>query len=155
MCQSDLEEYDGNVVVIAGDMPLVRSETLSLLVERHEKENSAVTLATAVLEDPTGYGRIVRDEYGNLEGIVEQADCSEAQLQVTEVNPSYYCFDKGLLFWALGQVRPDNVKNEYYLTDALRILIRAGHRAVAITAVRRGVSERPRGVRWECGRDRR
>ena len=135
VCREALADFEGNLLVIAGDMPLLRSETLRLLIQRHEKERSAVTLATALLEDPTGYGRIVRDEYGNLEGIVEEGDCSEAQRRIKEVNPSYYCFDKDLLFWALGQVRPDNVKGEYYITDALHILIRAGHRAVAVTAV--------------------
>ncbi|HPZ99115.1 MAG TPA: UDP-N-acetylglucosamine pyrophosphorylase, partial [Phycisphaerae bacterium] len=88
-----------------------------------------------LVDDPTGYGRIVRDSYGNLEGIVEESDCSPEQKKIKEVNPSYYCFNKKLLFEALEQVRPDNAKGEFYLTDALHILIRAGHRAVAITAV--------------------
>jgi bifunctional UDP-N-acetylglucosamine pyrophosphorylase / glucosamine-1-phosphate N-acetyltransferase len=135
VCREALADFDGNLLVIAGDMPLLRSETLALLVQRHEKERSAVTLATALLEDPSGYGRIIRDEYGNLEGIVEEGDCTPEQRRIKEVNPSYYCFDKGLLFTALDQVRPDNVKGEYYITDALKILIQAGHRAVAVTAV--------------------
>ena len=120
---------------LAGDMPLLRAETLELLVKTHAKEHSAVTLATAVLEDPTGYGRIIRDPYGNLQGIIEESDCKEAQKQVREVNPSYYCFDRKLLFEALDQIKPANVKGEYYITDALQILIQGGHRAVAITAV--------------------
>lgn len=135
VCRDALAGFDGNLVVIAGDMPLVRTETLALLVQRHEKERSAVTLATALLDNPTGYGRIIRDEYGNLEGIVEEGDCTPEQRKIREVNPSYYCFDKQLLFRALDQVRPDNVKGEYYITDALKILIQAGHRAVAVTAV--------------------
>jgi bifunctional UDP-N-acetylglucosamine pyrophosphorylase/glucosamine-1-phosphate N-acetyltransferase len=122
--------------VLAGDMPLLRSATLQMLMAKHQEEHAAATLATAVLEDPNGYGRILRDAYGNLQGIVEDSDCSEAQRQIKEVNPSYYCFDKRLLFAALERIRPDNVKGEYYLTDALQILIRGGHRAVAITAVR-------------------
>ncbi len=135
VCREALRDFDGNVMVIAGDMPLVRSETLKLLMDTHGAENSAVTLATAVLEDPAGYGRIVRDKYGNLEGIVEQSDCKPEQLDIKEVNPSYYCFDKKLLFEALDQIRPDNVKGELYITDALKILARSGHRAIAITAV--------------------
>ncbi len=135
VCREALADFDGNLLVIAGDMPLLRTETLKLLVQRHEKERSAVTLATAVLEEPTGYGRIVRDEYGNLEGIVEESDCTEPQRRIKEINPSYYCFDKKLLFQALEEVRPDNVKGEYYITDALKILIKNGHRAVAVTAV--------------------
>jgi bifunctional UDP-N-acetylglucosamine pyrophosphorylase/glucosamine-1-phosphate N-acetyltransferase len=134
-CREALEGFEGNLLVIAGDMPLLRSETLKLLVERHEKEHSAVTLATSVLDDPSGYGRIVRDEYGNLEGIVEDSDCTDQQRKIREINPSYYCFDSKLLMGALEQLRPDNVKGEYYITDALRILIKGGHRALAITAV--------------------
>ncbi|MCA9556854.1 MAG: NTP transferase domain-containing protein, partial [Myxococcales bacterium] len=97
-CREALKGFEGNLLVIAGDMPLVRHETLALLIGRHEKERSAVTLATAVLEDPTGYGRIIRDEYGNLEGIIEHSDCTDAQKKITEVNPSYYCFDSKLMF---------------------------------------------------------
>jgi bifunctional UDP-N-acetylglucosamine pyrophosphorylase/glucosamine-1-phosphate N-acetyltransferase len=135
VCSEALQDFTGNLVVIAGDMPLLRSETLELLVSRHEKEHSAVTLATAVLDDPGGYGRIIRDEYGNLQGIAEEADCTPDQRRIQEINPSYYCFDKELLFDALQRVRPDNVKGEYYITDALHILVHAGHRAVAVTAV--------------------
>jgi len=136
MCREALDGFDGNVLVIAGDMPLVRAETLKLLIATHEHQHAAVTLATAVLDDPTGYGRIVRDEYGNLQGIVEESDCTDAQRAIREINPSYYCFDKKLLFEALGEILPDNVKGEYYLTDALHILVQKGCRAVAITAVK-------------------
>ena len=135
-CRGALAGFDGNVVVLAGDMPLLRSETLAMLIDKHESEHSAATLATAVLENPKGYGRIVRDPYGNLQGIVEESDCSESQRAIREINPSYYCFDKTLLLSALDKIRPENVKGEYYLTDALHILIRGGHRAVAITAVK-------------------
>lgn len=134
-CREALADFDGNLVVIAGDMPLLRHETLELLVQRHERDRSAVTLATALLDEPTGYGRIIRDEYGNLEGIVEESDCTPEQRRIKEINPSYYCFDKRLLFEALDEIRPDNVKGEYYITDALYILIQKGHRAVAVTAV--------------------
>jgi len=143
MCRDALADFDGNVVVIAGDMPLVRNETLNLLIDTHSKRNSAVTLATAVLDDPSGYGRIVRDEYGNLQGIVEDADCTDQQRRIKEINPSYYCFDKKHLFAALDNIRPDNVKGEYYITDALHILVQEGHRAIAITAV---VAEEAMGV---------
>lgn len=135
-CREALAGFEGNVVVIAGDMPLVRSETLSLLTDTHKAQKSAVTLATAVLDDPTGYGRIIRDAYGNLQGIVEETDCTEEQRRIKEINPSYYCFDKRLLFEALDEIRPDNVKGEYYITDALHILVQEGHRALAITAVK-------------------
>ncbi|UCD27665.1 MAG: NTP transferase domain-containing protein [Planctomycetota bacterium] len=135
VCRDALSDFEGDVVVIAGDMPLLRSETLGLLVKTHEKNNAAVTLATAILDDPSGYGRIIRDEYGNLQGIVEEGDCTEEQRHIKEINPSYYCFDKKYLFEALDQVRPDNVKGEYYITDALHILIQGGHRADAFRGV--------------------
>lgn len=135
MCREALGDFDGNLLIIAGDMPLLRTDTLKLLVETHVNGRSAVTLATSVLDNPAGYGRIVRDQFGNLQGIVEHSDCTPEQLAIKEVNPSYYCFDKKLLFEALSDVKPNNVKGEYYLTDALHILIREGHRAVAVTAV--------------------
>jgi bifunctional UDP-N-acetylglucosamine pyrophosphorylase / glucosamine-1-phosphate N-acetyltransferase len=134
-CREYIKDFAGNLVIIAGDMPLIRPKTLELLITKHEEENSAATLATAELEDPTGYGRIVRDTYGNLQGIIEHADCSEEQLKIREINPSYYCFDCQLLLNAIDKIRPDNVKGEYYLTDALHILIRSKYRAAAVTAV--------------------
>jgi len=124
-----------DILVLCGDGPLVRAEVLRTLVEKHKDEHASATLATAVLDDPTGYGRIIRDAYGNLQGIVEESDCTEEQRRIKEINPSYYCFRTEHLLQALKKIRPDNVKKEYYLTDALHILIREGHKAVAITAV--------------------
>lgn len=135
-CKEYLKDFGGKTMVICGDMPLVQTETLKTLIEKHESENSKCTLATAVLDDASGYGRIVRDQYGNLQGIVEHADCSPEQLKIKEVNPSYYLFDNKVLFEALAQVKPNNAKNEYYITDALQIIIAAGYKATAVTAVR-------------------
>ncbi len=135
VCREALGDFDGNCVVLCGDGPLTRAETLSSLIDKHEQTHSVATLATAMVEDPTGYGRIVRDTSGNLEGIVEHADCTEAQRSICEVNPSCYCFDTRQLFEALDQVKPENVKGEYYLTDALHIIIDAGKRATAITSL--------------------
>jgi bifunctional UDP-N-acetylglucosamine pyrophosphorylase/glucosamine-1-phosphate N-acetyltransferase len=134
-CQQYLKDFDGNCVILCGDGPLIRSETLKELLEKHEQEHSAATLATAILDDPSGYGRIARDNYGNLQGIVEHSDCTAEQLRIREVNPSYYCFDWKTLDWALGQITPQNVKKEYYLTDALSVIIKSGKKAIAITAV--------------------
>ncbi len=135
-CKEHLQDFHGNTLVLCGDGPLIRAATLKTLVEKHESEQSATTLATAVLEDPTGYGRIVRDSYGNIQGIVEHSDCTPQQLAITEVNPSYYLFDNQLLFSTLDKVKPNNAKNEYYVTDALSLIISGGHKVIAITAVR-------------------
>jgi bifunctional UDP-N-acetylglucosamine pyrophosphorylase/glucosamine-1-phosphate N-acetyltransferase len=135
-CREHLQDFTGQTLILCGDGPLIRAQTLRTLLEKHEAEHSAATLATAVLEDPTGYGRIIRDAYGNIQGIVEESDCTPAQRAIKEVNPSYYLFNNQVLFKALAQVKPDNVKQEYYLTDALSVLIGAGNKVVAITAVR-------------------
>ncbi len=137
-CRDALQGHSGNCLVLCGDGPLIRSEVIRQLLEKHAKERAAATLATATLEDSTGMGRIIRDEYGNFQGIVEHNDCRPEQLRITEINPSYYCFDTARLFEALDQVRPDNKKREYYLTDTLSLLLRAGHKVVAITAVKPG-----------------
>jgi len=135
-CREHLNDFEGETLVLCGDGPLIRAETLKTLFERHKAEHSAATLATAVLDDPTGYGRIVRDARGNIQSIVEDSDCSSEQLGICEVNPSYYLFNNKILFEAVEKVRPDNVKKEYYLTDALSLIIAAGHKVVAFTAVR-------------------
>jgi len=134
-CKEHLANFDGETLVLCGDGPLIRAETLVTLTDKHESEKASATIATAILEDPTGYGRIVRDDYGNMQGIVEHGDCTEAQRDIKEVNPSYYCFNNKVLFDALANIKPNNVKNEYYLTDALHLIISNGLKVVAVTAV--------------------
>jgi len=126
-CRELLAGFSGNVLVIAGDMPLVKRVTLAGLVESRERSGDALALATTVLDEPSGYGRIVRDGEGRLEAIVEECDCTRGQRELREVNPSYYCFDAERLFEALAQVEPGAKKGEDYLTDAVRILSQAGH----------------------------
>jgi bifunctional UDP-N-acetylglucosamine pyrophosphorylase/glucosamine-1-phosphate N-acetyltransferase len=134
-CREQLEGFSGQTLILCGDAPLIRTETVKILLDKHLQEKSAVTLATAVMSDPAGYGRIVRDGYGNIQGIIEHNDCSEEQRAIREINPGYFCFQTPLLLKALDKITPNNVKNEYYLTDALHILLAGGHKATAVTAV--------------------
>ncbi len=134
-CKEHLKDFEGETLILCGDGPLIRSGTLKTLIEKHESGQSAATLATALLDDPSGYGRIIRDAYGNIQGIIEDSDCTEAQLAIKEINPSNYLFNNKVLFEALENVKPDNVKQEYYLTDAVSGIIGTGHKVEAITAV--------------------
>ncbi|MHC4323057.1 MAG: bifunctional UDP-N-acetylglucosamine diphosphorylase/glucosamine-1-phosphate N-acetyltransferase GlmU [Planctomycetota bacterium] len=134
-CKEHLKDFDGQTLVLCGDGPLIRAQTLKILIDKHESGQSAATLATAVLEDPSGYGRIFRDDYGNIQGIIEDSDCSPEQLKIKEINPSNYLFNNQVLLEALEKVRPENVKKEYYLTDAVSGIISTGHKIEAITAV--------------------
>jgi bifunctional UDP-N-acetylglucosamine pyrophosphorylase/glucosamine-1-phosphate N-acetyltransferase len=120
---------------LCGDGPRISGRDAAGATERHLAEDCAATLATAVLEDPGSYGRIWRDSDGQLRGIVEFGDANAEQRAIHEINPSYYCFKLGDLLAALGQIKPNNVKNEYYITDALAILIGAGRRVQALTSV--------------------
>jgi bifunctional UDP-N-acetylglucosamine pyrophosphorylase/glucosamine-1-phosphate N-acetyltransferase len=134
-CREHLQEFDGQTLILCGDGPLLRSQTLRTLIDKHEAGQSAATLATALLDDPTGYGRIVRDAYGNIQGIVEHLDCTPEQLEIKETNPSNYLFNNRRLLEAIDNIKPDNVKKEYYLTDAISVLISTGHKVEAITAM--------------------
>jgi bifunctional UDP-N-acetylglucosamine pyrophosphorylase/glucosamine-1-phosphate N-acetyltransferase len=129
------QEPSEHVFVLGGDGPLIRAETLKQLVVKHQESAAAVTLATSILPNPTGYGRIVRDGGGGLLGIVEQNDATPEQLAIKEVNPTYYLFKTVQLFAALEQVKPNNKKGEYYLTDTLAILKGMGQRLEAVAAV--------------------
>jgi len=126
---------EGDVLVLCGDGPLIRAETLATLVERHRSAGAAATLATAVLDDPSGYGRVVRDDAGGFERIVEEKNASERELEIREINPSYYCFDAASLFGALERVGRDERTGEYYLTDVPAVLREAGERVEVIAAV--------------------
>ena len=129
-----LRGFTGDLVVLVGDAPLVRAETIGALLEAHRKEKADVALVTAVLEDPKWFGRIVRDARGDLAGIVEAKDASREQLGIREVNPSFYAFRWTALEGVLGRISNKNAKKEYYLTDAIGLLIGGGAKAVALPA---------------------
>jgi len=129
-----LADFEGDLVVLMGDAPLVRPETIRTLIQTHRDEKATVTLITAILRDPKWFGRIVRDAGGNLQGIVEARDATPEQADIQEVNPAYYCFDWPALRDVLPRITNGNVKNEYYLTDAVGLLIHDGRKAVAVPA---------------------
>ena len=126
---------DSDVLVLAGDGPLIRAETLRTLVETHHRTNAAATIATAVIPDPTGYGRIVRDSKGRFQAIVEHKDATDAQRAIHEVNPSYYCFRAKPLFERLRLLENNNASGEYYLTDVLGLMLHSGERVEVVEAV--------------------
>ncbi len=124
-----------DLFVLAGDGPLIRTKTLARLLEVHRRRGASATLATSVIDDPTGYGRIIRGADGGLERIVEQKDATPEQLQIKEVNPSYYCFDSEALFAALDEVQTQNSLGEYYITDVPAILKGHGKKVEVVEAV--------------------
>lgn len=135
VCERELADLSGPVLVLAGDGPLIRGSTLRALLDAHRSNGSACTLATCILEDPMAYGRILRDGQGRLLGIVEHLDATPEQRAIHEVNVSVYCFDAAELRDVLKRLTNDNAKGEYYLTDALGLLRSAGRELAAVPAV--------------------
>ncbi|MFF3103535.1 bifunctional UDP-N-acetylglucosamine diphosphorylase/glucosamine-1-phosphate N-acetyltransferase GlmU [Viridibacillus arvi] len=121
-----LGELEGTTIVICGDTPLIRPETMKALFEHHESNHAKATILTAIAEDPTGYGRILRSTDQQVAQIVEQKDATPEQRQVKEINTGTYCFDNKALFAALKLVKNDNAQGEYYLPDVIEILQKQG-----------------------------
>lgn len=124
-----LAESDSTLLVLSGDVPMIRSETLAELIKLHHDfrgKGAACTVLTVRLKDPSGYGRVVRDENGSFECIVEQKDASDEQKEIDEINSGIYCFNTRKLFAALANVQNNNVQGEYYLTDVPQILREQG-----------------------------
>jgi len=120
--ESVLAKQEGTTLVICGDTPLIKAETMEALVTLHEETGAKATVLTAYAENPDGYGRIIRNANGLVEKIVEHKDASDEERAVKEINTGTYCFDNQALFQALQQVSNDNVQNEYYLPDVIEIL---------------------------------
>jgi bifunctional UDP-N-acetylglucosamine pyrophosphorylase/glucosamine-1-phosphate N-acetyltransferase len=134
--KSALGQFQGDVLVLAGDGPLIRAATIRAMHRKHVETSAAATMATSIISDPTGYGRIVRDASGQrFEAIVEHKNATEAQRKIHEVYPSYACFDAELLFEMLAQIGPDSVSSEYYLTAVFSMLKDRGHRIEIVDAV--------------------
>src|SRR5437867_8966887 len=129
--QTQAECGEGTILVLPGDMPLLSVETIGRLVDHHRKSRAAATVLTAVVAAPQGYGRVVR-KGGRVKRIVEDRDATAAEKKISEINTSVYCFAASRLWPALGKVRADNDQGEYYLTDVIGILARAGARVDAV-----------------------
>lgn len=132
--EAALELDDADVVVVPGDTPLLRPQTLARLVRTHRASEAAATVLTARLPDPSGYGRIVRDKDGNIARVVEDTDLTDRERRIDEVSTSIYCFRRGVLAPALRRLSPDNAQGQYYLTDVLAVLHDAGYRVVSVVA---------------------
>jgi bifunctional UDP-N-acetylglucosamine pyrophosphorylase/glucosamine-1-phosphate N-acetyltransferase len=128
----DDDTDDSDIVVLPGDTPLLRPPTLASLVRAHRRAGAAATVLTARLANAAGYGRVVRDKSGGVARIVEQADASEEELAVTEVNTSIYVFRRSVLAPAVRRLSPDNSQGEYYLTDTIAVLHDAGYSVEAM-----------------------
>ncbi|MBR0278140.1 MAG: bifunctional UDP-N-acetylglucosamine diphosphorylase/glucosamine-1-phosphate N-acetyltransferase GlmU, partial [Clostridia bacterium] len=126
-----LEGYDGDVAIMTGDTPLITKETIRTAYGYHIKEGNSVTVLTAKIDNPFGYGRIVRDEQGNVKKIVEQKDATEEEAKITEINSGMYFFNAKDLLSALDMINNNNAQKEYYLTDTLEILINNGKKVGA------------------------
>ena len=123
-----------SILVLPGDTPLLRRETIDNLVAQHEASGHAATVLVAQLDDPTGYGRVVRSKDGKVLRIVEQRDASDEERQIKEINTSIYVFRRDLLGPALRRVTPNNAQSEYYLTDVVAVLADMGHHVGAVVA---------------------
>ena len=134
MAKDFLKAHDGNVVILNGDAPFMTAETIKNSLEQHTKSGCAATVISARVDDPHGYGRIVRDTDGSLKAIVEHKDADEETLKIDEVNSGGYWFDCQKLLSVLDRIKSDNAAGEYYLPDAIELLLKDGQKVGAYTA---------------------
>ena len=131
---ADEDDDEGQVIVLPGDTPLLRPATVAQLVEMHREAGAACTVLTARVDDPTGYGRVIRGRDGRVARIVEHADATAEELEIDEINTSIYCFRRNVLAPALRRLSPENAQGEYYLTDVVEVLHDAGYGVTAFIA---------------------
>jgi len=124
-------DYDGNVLILAGDVPLIQSDTLLHFISNHFKNLSDVSVLSTLIPNPTGYGRIIRDKNYNFIGIVEEKDANQEQKLIQEINSGVFLLNSKLLFNSLKKVKNNNVQKEYYLTDIIEILKNEGKNVFA------------------------
>ena len=141
-----IKNSKGEVVILNGDTPLITAETINKAIEYHKNNGNQATVITAILDDATGYGRIVRDNDGSVLKIVEQKDASKEEKKINEVNSGMYVFDAQSLVYSLDKITPNNAQGEYYLTDTLEILLSAGKKiggyAISDNDEIRGINDR-------------
>jgi UDP-N-acetylglucosamine diphosphorylase/glucosamine-1-phosphate N-acetyltransferase len=130
-----LAGFGGDVLVLAGDGPLIRPSTIEAMLRKHRATRAAATLATSIIDDPTGYGRIVRDASNRFAAIVEHKNASPSQRSIREVYPSYACFRATRLFDMLRELKPDALSREYYLTEVFAMLTARGEVVEIVDAV--------------------
>ena len=121
-----LSNFKGDILILSGDVPFLTVKTLKKLLKYHQDNNFCCTLLSAVLKNPKGYGRIIREKKGKIQGIIEEVDLSIEKKKITEINSGIYCFDKERLFQTLEKISTDNKQGEYYLTDTVKILLEEG-----------------------------
>lgn len=136
MCRGGLEDHQGPVIVLAGDSPMMRRDSLAKLVAEYERSRPACIVGTADKDNPHGLGRIVRDAQGQFQAIVEEKDCTDQQRRITEVNLSCYLFHTPDLLFALDHIRADNAQREYYVTDCPGVLRTSGRVVLALPVLR-------------------
>lgn len=127
-----LAGFSGTVLILCGDTPLLRAETLKRLIDFHQTQKATVTVLTATLDDPYGYGRIVRDDSGAVLRIVEQKDADPEEQDIREINSGIYCMDADFLFGNIGSVGSDNAQQEFYLTDLVAVAVQKGLACLAL-----------------------
>ena len=117
-----LKDFEGEVLILSGDVPLLKYETLQKLIDEHSSNNNYASLLTTIFNNPIGYGKIVRDEKGNFLKIVEEKDSNEEEKKINEINPAIYIINSKILFDALKKITPNNNQQEYYLTDIFHFI---------------------------------
>ncbi len=127
-----LEDFGGEILVLCGDVPFLNGKTIKILIQTHRETKAKATILTALLDQPRGYGRIVRRKNGFVKKIVEEKDASEKEKKLKEINTGSFCFNSKSLFPALEKIKNDNQQGEYYLTDAIEILRTQNHKISAV-----------------------
>ena len=136
MCRAQLASHDGPVVVVAGDSPMLQADSVAKLLAESMSRRTACLLGTVRRDNPTGYGRILRNLAGDFTGIIEEKDATPEQRAIREINVSTYVFDSRELLSALDQLRADNSQREYYITDCPAILLAAGKKVAALDVLK-------------------